>query len=47
MVIFDKSKKFTIVRTDIEEVKRLNRKSGVSYNEAKNLLALKWLNRQK
>jgi hypothetical protein len=44
---YDKSKKFTIVGTDIEEVKRLNRQSGASYKEVKNLLARKWLDRQK
>ncbi|WP_277750928.1 hypothetical protein [Anaerobacillus alkaliphilus] len=31
--------KKTIAGTDIEEVKRLNSKSGLSYNEAKLLLA--------
>lgn len=33
------SKKFTIVGTNIEEVKRLNDQSGLSYNQAKELLA--------
>ncbi|MDQ6599247.1 hypothetical protein [Bacillus salipaludis] len=33
------SKKFTKVGTDIEEVKRLNSRSGLSYNEVKKLLA--------
>ncbi|MBI0575924.1 hypothetical protein IEC97_01010 [Neobacillus cucumis] len=33
------SKKFTSVGTDIEEVKRLNSQSGLSYNEVKKLLA--------
>ena len=35
------SKKRTIAGTDIEEVKRLNHQSGLSYNEAKMLLAKK------
>ncbi len=35
------SKKATIAGTDINEVKRLNRQSGLSYNEAKMLLAKK------
>ncbi|MGG3564496.1 hypothetical protein ABES03_23165 [Neobacillus rhizosphaerae] len=34
---------FTKVGTDIEEVKRLNSQSGLSYNEVKKLLALKYL----
>lgn len=34
-------KRYTIVGTDIEEVKRLNAQSGLSYNEAKQLLAQK------
>ncbi|MFD2445623.1 hypothetical protein ACFSO7_16810 [Bacillus sp. CGMCC 1.16607] len=37
------SKKKTIVGTDIEEVKRLNASSGLSYNEVKRLLAEKHL----
>lgn len=37
------NKKRTIVGTDIEEVKRLNASSGLSYNEAKLLLAQKYL----
>ncbi|MEH7158648.1 hypothetical protein V7121_20625 [Neobacillus drentensis] len=32
-------KRYTKVRTDIEEVKRLNSQSGLSYNEVKQLLA--------
>ncbi|MFS0671754.1 gamma-type small acid-soluble spore protein [Ornithinibacillus sp. 179-J 7C1 HS] len=32
-------KKFTVAGTDIEEVKRKNAKSGLSYNEVKALLA--------
>lgn len=31
--------KYTVVGTDIEEVKRLNANSGLSYNEVKALLA--------
>lgn len=34
-----KQKRFTVVGTDIEEVKRLNNQSGLSYNEVKVLLA--------
>jgi len=33
------SKKYTIVGTNIEEVKRLNSQSGLSYNEVKQLIA--------
>lgn len=32
-------KRYTKVGTDIEEVKRLNSQSGLSYNEVKKLLA--------
>ncbi|MEH6890191.1 hypothetical protein V7024_10820 [Bacillus sp. JJ864] len=35
----NKEKKYTIVGTDIEEVKRLNKNSGLTYNEVKQLLA--------
>ncbi|PEZ03307.1 hypothetical protein CN326_18435 [Bacillus sp. AFS018417] len=35
----DKEKKYTVVGTDIEEVKELNKKSGLTYNEVKQLLA--------
>ncbi|MDP7978906.1 hypothetical protein [Bacillus sp. WLY-B-L8] len=35
----NKEKKYTIVGTDIDEVKRLNKNSGLSYNEVKQLLA--------
>jgi hypothetical protein len=35
------NKKTTIAGTDIDEVKRLNNQSGLSYNEAKFLLASK------
>jgi hypothetical protein len=37
------NKKRTIVGTDIEEVKRQNAASGLSYNEVKLLLAQKYL----
>jgi hypothetical protein len=37
-------KKVTVVGTDIEEVKRLNSHSGLSYNQVKQLLAEKYLN---
>ncbi|MBP2239778.1 hypothetical protein J2Z40_000331 [Cytobacillus eiseniae] len=33
------SKRYTVVGTDIEEVKRLNRHSGLSYNQVKELIA--------
>lgn len=33
------SQKYTVVGTDIEEVKRLNSQSGLSYNQVKRLLA--------
>ena len=36
-------KKVTVVGTDIEEVKRLNSHSGLSYNQVKQLLAKKTL----
>ncbi|MBU8878375.1 hypothetical protein BGM26_05155 [Bacillus sp. FJAT-29790] len=39
-------KKVTIVGTDIEEVKRLNSQSGLSYNQVKELLASR-LHREK
>ncbi|MED1555712.1 hypothetical protein [Bacillus paramycoides] len=32
-------KKYTVVGTDVEEVKRLNKKSGLTYNQVKELLA--------
>jgi hypothetical protein len=35
------NKKTTVAGTDIDEVKRLNSQSGLSYNEAKMLLARK------
>lgn len=34
----NKEKKYTIVGTDIDEVKELNKKSGLTYNEVKQLL---------
>ncbi|EEL71231.1 MULTISPECIES: hypothetical protein [Bacillus] len=33
------AKKYTVVGTDVEEVKRLNRNSGLTYNQVKELLA--------
>ena len=33
------SPKYTVVGTEIEEVKRLNSQSGLSYNQVKRLLA--------
>lgn len=38
-------KKLTVVGTDIEEVKRLNNQSGLSYNQVKQLLAEKYANK--
>jgi hypothetical protein len=35
--------RYTVVGTDIEEVKRLNSQSGLSYNEVKKMLAEKFL----
>ena len=40
-------KRYTNVGTDIEEVKKLNSQSGLSYNEVKNLLALRYLDNKK
>ncbi|MDQ1145486.1 hypothetical protein QE429_002313 [Bacillus sp. SORGH_AS 510] len=40
-------KQHTIVGTDIEEVKRLNSQSGLSYNEVKNILAKKYFQKSK
>ncbi|MEH7181179.1 hypothetical protein [Neobacillus vireti] len=40
------SKKFTAAGTDIEEVKRLNSQSGLSYNQVKQLLAEKYANKR-
>jgi hypothetical protein len=39
-------KKLTMAGTDIEEVKRLNSQSGLSYNEVKQLLAQKYANKK-
>lgn len=39
-------KKLTIVGTDIDEVKRLNSQSGLSYNQVKQLLADKYTNKR-
>jgi hypothetical protein len=41
-----KEKKLTVVGTDIEEVKRLNNQSGLSYNQVKQLLAEKYANKR-
>lgn len=35
----NKDKKYTVVGTDIDEVKRLNKNSGLTYNQVKELLA--------
>ncbi|MBP0726966.1 hypothetical protein J5Y03_17550 [Bacillus sp. RG28] len=35
----EKSKNFTVVGTDIDEVRRLNSQSGLSYNQVKQLLS--------
>jgi hypothetical protein len=35
-------KKLTVVGTDIDEVKRLNSQSGLSYNQVKQMLAEKY-----
>jgi hypothetical protein len=40
-------KRYTNVGTNIEEVKKLNRQSGLSYNEVKNLLAQRYLDPKK
>lgn len=40
-------KKFTIVGTNIEEVKKLNSQSGLSYNEVKKQLAEHYLKQQR
>ena len=39
----NKHSHYTKVGTNIEEVKRLNSQSGLSYNEVKKLLALNYL----
>jgi hypothetical protein len=38
-VLLLKRKSYTVAGTDINEVKRLNASSGLSYNEALNILA--------
>ncbi|ULT55250.1 hypothetical protein L1999_19330 [Neobacillus drentensis] len=40
-------KRYTNVGTDIEEVRRLNSQSGLSYNEVKLLLAQQYLKQKK
>ncbi|MCM3117770.1 hypothetical protein M3610_21180 [Neobacillus sp. MER 74] len=39
--------RYTSVGTDIDEVKRLNLQSGLSYNEVKRLLAERYLDIKK
>ena len=39
-------KRYTKAGTDIEEVKRLNSQSGLSYNEVKKLLAERYLQKK-
>ncbi|WJE54498.1 hypothetical protein QRE66_09845 [Bacillus cereus] len=43
----NKEKKYTIVGTDIDEVKRLNKNSGLTYNQVKELLAKRMEGKQK
>lgn len=45
--MFSKQKLFTKVGTDIDEVKRLNSQSGLSYNAVKQLLAERYLQNNK
>jgi len=40
------NKRYTKAGTDIEEVKRLNSQSGLSYNEVKKLLAERYLQKK-
>ena len=40
-------RKVTVVGTDIEEVKKLNSQSGLSYNQVKQLLADKYAAKSK
>jgi hypothetical protein len=47
LINYNTNKKYTVVGTDIDEVKRLNQESGASYNEVKNYLALNYLNKKK
>ncbi|MGX6444143.1 hypothetical protein ACWM35_13080 [Neobacillus sp. K501] len=42
-----KQKNYTVAGTDINEVKRLNSQSGLSYNQVKHLLAEKYLKNKK
>ncbi|GAA2707652.1 hypothetical protein [Cytobacillus oceanisediminis] len=43
----NQKKNLTIAGTDIDEVKRLNSQSGLSYNEVKRLLAENLINKNK
>lgn len=43
MVSQQKKKNLTIAGTDIDEVKKLNSRSGLSYNEVKRMLAENYL----
>lgn len=45
--MYSKQKQLTVVGTDIEEVKRLNSQSGLSYNQVKQLLAQRYLQTKK
>ena len=45
--MLSKQKHFTKIGTDIDEVKRLNSQSGLSYNEVKQLLAERYLQNNK
>ncbi|HGH7179702.1 hypothetical protein WBS55_02135 [Bacillus luti] len=40
-------KQYTVVGTDVEEVKRLNKNSGLTYNQVKELLAKRMQKRNK
>lgn len=42
-----KKNNLTIAGTDIDEVKRLNAQSGLSYNQVKQLLAEKYFQKKK
>jgi predicted DNA binding CopG/RHH family protein len=42
-----KQKNVTVAGTDIDEVKRLNSQSGLSYNQVKKMLAEKYLENKK
>ncbi|PLT27648.1 hypothetical protein [Peribacillus deserti] len=41
-----KNTKYTVTGTDIEEVKRLNRNSGLSYNQVKEILAKQYISKR-